>query len=299
MKQSFTLCVIALVAFSGNLLAQKPIVVTEDSIAYKSSKYPGIIVSIPEVTFDRVEKSWIKELQSGTKSKVVIENGEMSIFGAIFKSISPTPMNVYSKVVSQDSLIKLAVSFEVKKDQFIEKANGDSELQAAKAYLKGFAKDLYIDLVKDELKAEEKKLNDLKGELNSLQNDKSKMQKSIQSNRTTITESKDNIVLLNTELTKLTAEIAAQTSQLSSMEEGVSKEEKASYVKDLEKKKKKMLNDIKSAENKITKANNQINQADRNIPKNDADQQAMAGKVAIQEQVVEKYSAKLNTVKSY
>ena len=128
----------------------------------------------------------------------------MSIFGAIIKDISPTPMNIYSKLVNQDSMLMLQASFELKKDNYIEKANGDAQLIAARAYLKKFAKDQYLELVKDEVQAEEKKLKDLKNELSTLQNEKSKMQKSIQSNRTTISSEKDNIVLQNTELTKLT-----------------------------------------------------------------------------------------------
>jgi hypothetical protein len=299
MKPFLTLSLFALMAIFADLTAQKPIVLSEDSLTYGAAKYPGIAVSIPEVSFDRTEKNWIRELQSGTKSKVVYENGEMSIFGAIIKDISPNPLNIYSRLISQDSLIRLLVSFEVKKDQFIEKATGDAELQAARSFLKEFGKGQYVDFVKDELKVEEKKLSDLNNELNSLRNEKSKMQKSIQSNRTTITESRDNIVLLNNEVTKLTTEITTQTSDLNAMEEGASKEEKTSYLKELEKRKKKQLNEIESAENRITRANNDIDQADRDIPKNESEQQVLAGKIAIQELVVQKFTEKFNTVKTY
>ena len=83
------------------------------------------------------------------------------------------------------------------------------------------------------------------------------------------------------------------------MDEGAAKEEKAAYIKDLEKRKKKILNDIESAENRITRANNDINEADRDIPRNEADQETLRGKVAGQEQVVQQFTEKLNTVKTY
>jgi len=299
MKSTFTLCLLALTITSITVSAQKPISITEDSISYGAAKYPGLIVTIPEVSFDRTEKNWIKELQSGTKSKVVDENGEMSIFGANIKDISPNPLNIYSKLTSQDSALQLLVSFELKKDMYIGKSSADAELFSAKEYLKEFAKEQYIDLIKEEVMAEEKKLRDLNKELSSFQNDKSKMQKSIQSNRSLITEMKDNILLQNNELAKVSAELVSQSDQLTSMEEGSAKEEKASYVKELEKRKKKILKEIESSENKITKANSQINEADRDIPRNESQQETMRAKVNQQEAVVNWFNEKLNRVKAY
>jgi peptidoglycan hydrolase CwlO-like protein len=299
MKPTKSILLLIFAAISASTFAQKPIMITEDSVSYGNTKYPGFVITIPEVDYERTHKNWVKELQSGTKSDVVIENGELSIFGAMMKDISPTPLNIYSKLTNQDSMVSLQVSMELKKDQYIEKATGDAELSAAKGYLKQFARDQYVDLVKDELQAEEKKLNQLKNDLNSLQNDKSRMQKTIQSSRTTITEERDNIVLQNTELAKLTAEILVQNEQLTSMEVGAAKEEKASYVKELDKRKKKLLNDVESSENKISKANSEIDEADRNIPKNEVEQETARGKLAQQEAVVQRYTEKLNTVKSY
>lgn len=299
MKTIKPLILLALILTGADLNAQKPIVLSEDSISIAGVYLPGLSVVIPEADYDRTQKNWIKELQGGTKSNVVTENGEMSIFGAYVKDISPNPLNIYSKLMNQDSLLKLLVAFELKKDLFIGRATGDAELTSAKEFLKVFAKNQYLDFVKDELQAEEKKLRDLTNELNELKNEKSRLQKSIQSNRTNIVTEKDNIVLQNNELTKVTAEIFKENDLLSGMEAGAAKEEKTSYIKELEKRKKKILNDIESSENKITKANNQINEADTDIPKNESNQENMVGKIALQETVVEKFTTKLNTVKAY
>lgn len=299
MKPIKSFILIALLLAGADMNAQKPITVSEDSLSFSKAKYPGIVVTIPEVNYERTLKNWLKELQSGTKSKVVTENSEMSIFGSYIKDISPNPVNIYSKLMNQDSLLRLIVSFELKKDYYIERANGDAELTTAKEFLKKFAKDQYIDEVKDQFQTEDKKLKDLNNELSSLQNEKSRMQKSIQSNKTEITTEKDNIILQNNELTKLSAEILTQNEQLTAMEAGAAKEEKASYLKELDKRKKKLLNDIESSENKITKSTGQIDQADRDIPKNESEQETVRVKIAQQEVVVQKFTDKLNTVKAY
>ena len=85
-KFNFLICLTVIIsAVTAN--AQKPIIVAIDSVLTGNSIYPGLTVTIPEVDFDKTLKNWIKEQESGTKSKVVTENGEMSIFGAIKKNI--------------------------------------------------------------------------------------------------------------------------------------------------------------------------------------------------------------------
>jgi len=86
-----------------------------------------LVVTIPEVNYETAEKDWIKELQAGTKLKVVTENKEMIISGANIKNISPDPVNINSKLINQDSSLFLMVSMELGKDKYIEKANGENE----------------------------------------------------------------------------------------------------------------------------------------------------------------------------
>ncbi|MCU0454802.1 MAG: hypothetical protein MUE74_00750 [Bacteroidales bacterium] len=99
----------------------------EDSLQIGNSLLPAISVVIPEVIYEKTLDAWIKTLQSGTKSKVVTENGEMTIFGAILKDVTEFPVNVYSRFVEQDSVVFLAAAFETRKDLYIEKATGEAE----------------------------------------------------------------------------------------------------------------------------------------------------------------------------
>jgi hypothetical protein len=135
----FILCVALLVA-APRLNGQKPIKVLEDSVQFGNYLYPGFNVTIPEAIFDNVLKNWVKLQESGTKSKVQTENGEMTIFGALIKEVSPAPVNIYSRLMNEDTLSRLLVCIELKKDQYVEPASGDIQMTSAKDYLKEFAK---------------------------------------------------------------------------------------------------------------------------------------------------------------
>ena len=298
MKPIRSLLMLASILSVASLYAQKPILVYEDSLSFASSKFPAVTVTIPEVNYERTMKNWMKEQQERTKSKVLVENSEMSIFGAQLKNIE-NPVNIYSKLINQDSLLLLSVSIELKKDQYVEKATGDVEFTTFRTYLKEFAKTQYADFVKDELQVEEKKLKDLENELDGLKSDKTKMEKSIQSNRTAITEEGDNITLQNSEITRINTEISEQNNVLNAMEAGAAREEKSSYVKDLDKRKRKMLNSIESSENKISKAKSEISDAEKAIPENEDKQQVVMEKIRQQEAVVQKFADKLGKVEAY
>jgi hypothetical protein len=84
MKSSFAL-VFFLLVFCSGIKSQMPVSVTEDSLKLGKATLPAISVTIPEVNYENTLKTWIKNLESGSKSRVVTENNEMSIFGAKIK----------------------------------------------------------------------------------------------------------------------------------------------------------------------------------------------------------------------
>lgn len=298
MKIKFTLFILVLIPFLG-INAQKPIIVSEDTLQIGKSLLPGLSVTIPESDFDKALKTWIRDLQTSTKSKVVTENGEMSIFGAKIKAISPNQINVYSKLIKLDSMLQLFASFETKKDQYIERYSGESEFVKAQDYLKEFAKSQYIDVAKGQADAEEKKLRDLQKELSSLENEKSKMQKGIQTDNSNISSKKENITVQNNELNTVNAAIIEQNSQLATMEEGPAKKEKAAQIKELEKRKKKALNSIESSENKINRADSDVNKSTGDIPRNERMQEKVREQIFQQEAVYQRFADKLKKIKSY
>jgi hypothetical protein len=298
MKSISTLAGLLLVSFMG-IIAQKPIIITLDSLDFGKGRIPGLSVLIPEVNYEKTLKAWTKELQSGTKSDLITENNELTIFGANIKDLSPNPVNVYSKLVNADSAQRLNVAFEVKKDSYIDKTTSEADLSQAKLYLNEFAKNQYIDLVKDQVDAEDKKLKTLEKELSSLEKEKTNLQKSIESDNTSIVTENDLITVQNNELASLTAEIIDENKQLSATTDGPTKKTKADYIKDLEKKKKKVQSTIESSQNKINKTNNNIDKAKAEISRNEKMQEQVSDKITVQQAVCQKFEAKIKSIKLY
>lgn len=298
MKIKITLLLLLAIPF-GSAIPQQAIVVTGDSLKIGNSLIPALSVNIPEVNYEKTLKAWTRNLQSGTKSKVVTENSEMSIFGAKIKEISPNPVNVYSKLTATDSCLSLTVSFELKKDLYIESQNSEAEFNKAGTFLKNFARDQYVDVARDQADKEERILRDLQKELSSLENEKSRLQRSIQSNYSTIANAKENITIQNNELTTVNTGLVEQNNQLTTMEEGPAKKEKTEAIRDLEKRKRKAMNSLESSENRISKANNEIDKANADIPKNDRMQEKVREQIVDQEGVYKKYADKLKKIKSY
>jgi hypothetical protein len=298
MKSISTLIFLAFFACIG-IKAQMPITLTEDSLLIGKTNLPSISVSIPEVNYENTLKIWVKQLESGTKSKVVTDNNEMTIFGAKIKDVSPDPLNVYSKMIKLDSMVQLIVAFELKKDQYVDRKGTAAEFSKAENFLKQFAKDQYIAVVKAQVDVEDKKLRDIEKELSSLEKEKSKMQKSIQSNNTEIANEKENITVQNNEVTTVSAAIIEHNKQLDTMRTGPDKEEKVKYLKDLEKRKKKAQSSAESSANKINKLNNDTEKTNSEIPKNEKTQEQVNEKIQNQQAIVGKFNDKLKKIKSY
>jgi len=299
MKNLYLIFCLALMLPALNLRAQKPITIMEDSLLVGKYMHPGISVTIPEANYEKTLKNWVKQMEAGTKSKVVTEDGMMTIFGAMQKKISPNPVNMYSKLINQDTLNLLMVCIELKKDEYLEPAIGDAQMMSARDYLKAFAKDQYIEFIKDEVAAEEKKLKDLNGQLSSLENSYSKTQKKAGSNRNAVSKEQENLAILNGQLSQLTTDIAKENSIMIGMETGPEKEAQAARIKELNKTRKNLQKDISKSESKIRKAESTISQADESIPLNKNEQFVIQQKIDEQTAVVQKFIDKLNTVKLY
>ena len=299
MKKYALIICLALMTALSSLNGQKPIKVLEDSIRFGSYLLPGFNVTIPEADFNNALKNWVRLQETGTKSKVQTESGDMTIFGAIFRQISPAPVNVYSRLMNEDTLSRLFVTIELKKDQYVDAASGDIQLTSAKDFLKEYAKSQYIEAIKGQLAAEEKILRDLNRELSSLQNSKSRTQKTARNKRNAVNDEQERLFVRNNELSLLSVEIINRNNEMIAMPVGPGREAMEAQIKDLEKRRRKLQNDIGRSENKIRKARSDINQADRSIPRNENEQEVMKTKIDAQQEVVQRFIDKLNTVKLY
>ena len=276
-----------------------PLIVTEDSLTMANTIVPGISVVIPEVEADNTIKNWIKVLESGTRSKVISEDGEMSVFGANIKDISENPVNIYSTLSETENGVYLNAAFELKKDVFIESVTGASELSKAKSFMLEFGKEQYIELTEEQLKAEENKLRDLEKEVRSLERDQSGMERTIVKSNRTIANERERLISLNNELTSITASIADEQIQLTTLEDESLRKEKEDYLKSLEKTNKKTTRAIRKSKKRLSKAERAIEKASNAIPRNDRIQSKYKDEIDAQSAVVQSYLDKLNTIKGY
>lgn len=299
MKRSNLILCLALLVAGSALFGQKPIKVLEDSVQFGNYLYPGFNVTIPEANYDKILKDWVKTQENGTKSKVQTENGEMTIFGAIVKEVSPAPVNIYSRLMNEDTLTRLMVCIELKKDQYVESATGDIQLTSAKNYLKEFAKKEYMDVIKEQLAAEEKILRDLNKDLGGLENSKARSQRTAKNKRNTVNDEQEKLLVKHNELNLLSNEIITKNNEMMAMPVGAGRDAMASQVTELEKRRKKLQKEISQGENRISKARSDIDQADRAIPRNENEQSVMKTKIDAQQAVVQSFIDKLNNVKLY
>jgi predicted nucleic acid-binding Zn-ribbon protein len=284
-----------LLFFSGITKAQQPIEINEESISFQKSSIPGFSVRIPEANYEETVKNWVKLLQSGTKSKVVNDNGQMSIFGAKIKDISDTPVNVYSSIERVDSSVNLKTAFELRKDEYA----GAAEKENARKYLMDFAKDQYLSVVKNQLNTEKNNLNKLEKDLASLERDQKKLEKTNRDNYTLISSENGRLDALNNQLASLTAEMNTRTNPNANTGMGASSDNDPGKVKDLNKEIKKTGKEIKDSEKRISKAEKEIADNKREIPGNIENQNDARMKVSHQQAVVQQLEDKLERIKNF
>ncbi len=285
---------------SSAVKAQIPIKVENSDFALTETKYKGLKVNIPEVFYVNVKKSWVKNLESGTKSEIAEDrDGEISIFGANIKEISSEPVNVYSQIMSGDSVINLSVAIEIKRGQFISGENDKESYNKFKAYLFDFAKDEYLEKVKADVKEEEKKLSDIERELTKLQNQKKKLNGDIEQSKQGIADSEDALKILDSESNLNKDEITNLEANLESETDNVVKTDLEEKLKQANKEKRKIASSIEKEKNKITENKNSIETAKEEIKNNVTLQETFPEKIQAQQKVVDFHKNKLLAIENF
>lgn len=292
MKNIIASLIFLLLIFQGSR-AQSPILVSEETLGFGNSTMPAYSVTIPEADYEKTQKEWIKLLESGTKSKVVTENGQMSIFGAKLKSVSENPVNVYSTLTKQDSSVIIKAAVELEKDHY---ASG-AEYSSLREYLMDFARDQYLAVVDEQLDNQKKILRDLKKDVKSLDRDESGMKKSVKSNDKLISSEQEKIASYNDELSRVSADI--DRLQSGGMGSKDMSDTGSSSLKDLKKEQKKLDKSIKKSEKIISKAERKVDKGQRDIADNSGDQADAKNRLEEQEAIVRQYEAKRDAVKRF
>lgn len=295
------LYLISLMLVPGILFGQKPIEVSGTEFKLGQVVYSGVQVRIPEASYELVEEMWIKALEKGTKSDVSeAQNGEISIFGAYIKAAGDDPVNIFSQIIPRDSIVELNACIEVKRNEFITENLYESEFNQLKAYMHDFGKEVYTEVVKDQIKAEEDVLSDLEKELKQLQNDQEQMEKQISKEEHKIDVSEDDIRTLESDLAVKNEEIARAKVELSSAgDDPVQKASLKDVLKGLEKDRKKILNSIKKEKKHIVGNEANIDNTQVEIPSLIEQQNQKMQEIEQQRSRVATFENKLESINNY
>lgn len=277
--------------------AQKPLTISDDAVKFGDTDCLGIWIDIPEVQLEKVISDWKKAIEKGTKSKALTTGNEITIFGAIITEVYEGPVNLFSLLKGQDTLVKLFVSVELKRDEFT--GVDSKEHEQLKAFVKQFAKDQYVKVAKDQLSDQESKLKDLEKELSSLRKGKEKSEKDIQSANSSISQEEYKIAMVKKEMAVTEGTLDAASTELSTMADGDAKKAKQSEIKDLQKKKKDQMKDVSTSENKISKSNQEITDSNNSIKLNLEKQEVLATQINARKMEVSRFAGKLKTIESY
>ena len=296
MKNSICFLYLFILIFTS-VKAQKPITLTPDSVKIGKTRIPGFSVTIPEVKLEALKASWVKTIEKGTKSKAIVDNNDITVFGAIIPNYEGGAVNIMSKASEQDSLCSLFVCFETKPDVYIGKVS--PEYDRLSKFLKKFAKEQYIIVAKNQLLAENDKLSELEKQLKSERKSTDKFKKNIQSADVNIEAERDKISGFEKEIEVTNSSIESISSSISSMDDGDAKKAKKSELKKLENKKKGLLKSINSSENKISKANTAIEDNNSNIVLKEATLKDLNERIVQQKLVITRFETKLETIENY
>ncbi|MBN2275067.1 MAG: hypothetical protein JXK95_12090 [Bacteroidales bacterium] len=279
-------------------LAQRSVTVEEQNVAFKHGIHPGLVLTIPEVSLQTVQDSWIKLLEKGTNSKVQIEEDEMSIFGAIIREISETSVNVYSKLKDYDTAVHLLVSYELKKDEFITQNSAGEEFNKARTYLVNFAKEQYLSLAEDQLKEEEKKLKGIEKALKKMKCQTKKHDKTIRKANKSLQKLNDEVATAGTSLSSLNTELALQKSQYETMTEGAAKDEKQKFIASMEKRINKLSRDTEKNEEEIADLKAEVEEVQNKSADIIKEQEELKEKLQKQKDIVASFNEKVRNIKA-
>jgi hypothetical protein len=295
-NKQILLGIIGAFLLSLSAYGQKPVMVEESRIKFDHGDYPGLILTIPEGNYSSIEKDWISILEQHTKSNVVIENGELSVFGANISDIFEAQINVFSKVTAADSVVILESVFELKPNEFISSDQSTKELAQAKKYLFEFGRDHYAAVAKEQLKAQEKTLDIIEKKLQDLYSNKTRLEKLIVDSKNGITQNEDKITMLKSDLITLNEQLNAEKSALALLKNQEAIDLKEKEIKSIEKNKKNAMDDITSSEKKIVDFNSAIESANVDITNNLSEQENVKYQLNEQKNTVQAAETKHNNI---
>jgi hypothetical protein len=183
------LLIVALVAFQTSLFAQLPdfeFKVTEETQSMSQGSANSLVVSWPKASEKTVAKNW-KSYAKKFKGKLSYDKnqGEYFLDNAELKEMSENQVDVRAKISQNGDGVQMIVWFNLGVTYLSSKDHAE-RYPAAETFLRKFDLMIYAELMKEQLKVEEKKKKLMNKELKKIEKAQEKEKKKIEKQQKTI-----------------------------------------------------------------------------------------------------------------
>jgi hypothetical protein len=280
------------------LNAQEKIEVKNERVTMSKGTQP-----IPDAKLESVKKDWMKLIRQNTKSKVVELGSEISIKGTLINEICNKPINIYSAIVGEYSVIRLVSTFEIDSVFFeLNETNStmenDKKHNSIKDFMRNFAVDQYKNAVKDQVDNEENMLGSLNNEFKALNKQVEADRKEIIENEQEIKNAQDAIASYEKENERKMEAIDAKKEANEAIKDDPELRKIAkTQLKELQKEKISIENNLEKEQKDIVKYQTNIEELNRAIENNLKLIEEKKTEITNQENIVKQVNTKLNGIK--
>ena len=274
----------------------KPVVAKAIQSVMSKGENPGLQVDIPEVMPEDLQRAFEDAIRNKTKSKLIKVGEELSVQETIIEDISDFPMNVYAMIVKLDSGTRI-ISFFEDKGEFISEPSSPDKFTRAREFLIRFGVKEYTQEVNGQVKAEQRKLDDVESDLKKLIRQNEKIHLSIKENESDIVNAELDIKANLKEQPMKDDEIIKQKSYINSIKDKEQKKDAEKDLKDLKRQKERLREDNVSFNKKIVEARANIEELETQLSQNQQEQKLMHEQVDAQRawmKAMENKLAKIN-----
>jgi len=183
------LLIVALIAFQTSLFAQLPdfeFKVTEETQSMSQGAENSLVVSWPKASEKIVAKNW-KSYAKKFKGKLSYDKnqGEYFLDNAELKEMSENNVDVRAKISQKGDGVQMIVWFNLGVTYLSSQEHGE-RYPAAETFLRKFDLMIYAELMKEQLKVEEKKKKLMSKELKKIEKAQEKEKKKTDKQKKTI-----------------------------------------------------------------------------------------------------------------
>lgn len=168
--------------------------IKEESRPMSKGSFNALVIELPDVDRKDVEKAWQKHIKSYKgKGKYDRKSDEHVSDDCVIKDMSDNTVDVHAKVIEKgDDGVELVVWFNLGVS-FLSSKDYSDRYPVAVEILNEFAVDVIIDLIEDELKEQEKILDNHEDDMKDLVKAKKKSENNIEDHKEDIKKAEEGI----------------------------------------------------------------------------------------------------------